>query len=136
MSKPQHQKKRKSNESAHPKNKKSMELVSAMIPSSSAGAIPEDFEVQTDKGHLEVTKKIFHIGGKRYLVFYGRFGQIEEVIVKEWDGEKVINSGVRLNISKFLMILHNVEVINQSMERIFKGEQEISKRIQLYRGSI
>ena len=98
MSKPQHQKKRKSNDTAHPKNKKSMEFVSAMNPSSSTGAIPDDSEVQTDKGHLEVIKKTFHIGGKRYLVFYGRFGQIEEVIVKEWDGEKVINLGVRLNI--------------------------------------
>ena len=43
--------------------------------------------------------------------------------------QKVINPRVRLNISKFLMILHNVEVINQSMERIFKGEKEISKHI-------
>ena len=59
VSKPQHQKKRKSNDTAYPKKKKSMEFVSAMNPSSSAGAIPEDFEVQTDKGHLEVIKKPF-----------------------------------------------------------------------------
>ena len=57
VSKPQHQKKRKSNESAHPKNKKSMELISAIIPSSSAGAISQDLEVQTDKGQSEVIKK-------------------------------------------------------------------------------
>ena len=125
--KPQ-QKKRKATDSNHPKSKKSLELVSGMLPPHQSTA---EYEQRIDEGHMEVIKKTYHIGGKRYLVFHGRYGQIEDIIIKEWDGEKVTNPGVKLNISRFLMILHNAEVINQSMERILKGEREISKRIHL-----
>ena len=125
--KPQ-QKKRKATDSNHPKNKKYLELVPGMIPAQQSAA---EYEQRIDEGHMEVIKKTYHIGGKRYLVFHGRYGQIEDIIIKEWDGEKVTNPGIKINISRFLMILHNVEVINQSIERILKGEREISKRIHL-----
>ena len=80
----------------------------------------------SDQDSNPVLKHSYHIGGKRYLIFYGN-GAIEEVILKKWDGEKVLNKGVRLNLSRFIMILHNVEAINQTLQKIIEGESVKTK---------
>ena len=126
-------KKRKVNEHAVQKSKKSMDIVSMLAASSSGNTHPQHStteDIQSIKPP-EVIRKNYHLGGKRYLVFYGSSGHIEEIILKEWDGQKVTNPGVKLNISRFVMILHNVEIMNRSIDKILKGDRDISQKIHL-----
>ena len=51
--------------------------------------------------------------------------------LKEWDGEKVTMEGVRLNLSRFLMILHNVEIIDNTIDKILKGAQDQDTKIHI-----
>ena len=77
-------------------------------------------------------KKIYHLGGIRYLIFHGHSGVVEEVILKEWDAARDINKkGVKLNLSKLIMILHNVEIINQAISKIQNGEPEVDVKIHI-----
>ena len=95
-------KKRKVNEHAVQKSKKSMDIVSMLAASSSENTHPQHSpteDIQSIKPP-EVIRKNYHLGGKRYLVFYGSSGHNEEIILKEWDGQKVTNPGVKLNISR------------------------------------
>ena len=65
------------------------------------------------------------------MVFYGPSGSIEEIYIKEWDGEKVTKEGVRLNLSRFLMILHNAEIIDHTIDKILKGAQDQDTKIHI-----
>ena len=125
-------KKRKINENAVQKNKKSMDIVTMMSATSSANNQQHcsSVDIQSNKAP-EVIRKNYHLGGKRYLVFYGPSGHIEDIILKEWDGQKVTNQGVKLNVSRYVMILHNVEIINRSIDKILKGDRDISQKINL-----
>ena len=51
---------------------------------------------------------------------------IEHIQIKEWDGKVVIREGVKLNISRFIMILHNVEILNHTLDKILKGEDGLN----------
>ena len=126
-------KKRKVNENSVQKNKKSMDIVAMMSASSSSVNNQQQsstMDMQCNNPP-EVIRKNYHLGGKRYLVFYGPSGHIEDIILKEWDGQKVTNPGVKLNISRFVMVLHNVEIINRSMDKILKGDRDTSQKIHL-----
>ena len=40
-----------------------------------------------------VIKMTYHLGGTKYMVFFGQQGMVEEIHLKEWDGEKVTREG-------------------------------------------
>ena len=66
-----------------------------------------------------------------HVVYYGPKGLIEEIYIKEWDGEKVTMEGIKLNLSRFVMILHNVEIIDHTIDKIQKGEQDLDVKIHI-----
>ena len=76
-------------------------------------------------------KKTYHLGRFKYLVFYGKHGLLEEINIKEWDGEKVIREGVKLNISRFIRILHSIEIVEHSLEKIIKCESDRDIKIHI-----
>ena len=59
--------------------------------------------------------------GQKYAIFHGERDFIDHIQIKEWDGKVVIKEGVYLNRSRFVMILHNAEIINHTREKILKG---------------
>ena len=69
------------------------------------------------------------------MVIYGPNGSFEEICIKEWDGEKVTMEGVRLNLSRFLMILHNAEIIDHTIDKILKRSSRSGHK-DSYRGLI
>ena len=79
----------------------------------------------------QIYRKNYHLGGRKYVIFYGAGGIIEEIYIKEWDGEKVTMEGVKLNLSRFLMILHNVEIIDHTIDKILKGAQDQDTKIHI-----
>ena len=79
----------------------------------------------------QVYRKNYHLGGRKYVVFYGPNGTIEKIYIKEWDGEKITMEGVRLNLSRFLMILHNTEIIDHTIDKILKGAQDQDTKIHI-----
>ena len=79
----------------------------------------------------QVCRKNYHLGWCKYVVFYGPSGTIEEMYSKEWDGEKVTMEGVRLNLLRFLMILHNTEIVNHTIDKILKGAQGQDTKIHI-----
>ena len=70
-------------------------------------------------------KRSFHIGGKRYIIFAGPNGLIQKIYFKEWDGQKVLNQGITLNIPKIMMIMHLGQQISNELERITSGAKDI-----------
>ena len=52
------------------------------------------------------------------------------VQIKEWDGKAVIREGVKLIISRFLMILH-MKILNHMLHNILKGEDGLNSRIHI-----
>ena len=70
-------------------------------------------------------KRSFHIGGKRYIIFAGPNGLIQNIYFKEWDGQKVLNQGITLNIPKIMMIMHLGQQISNELERITSGAKDI-----------
>ena len=76
-------------------------------------------------------KRTFHIGGYKYLVFLGKRGIVEDILLKEWDGKKVLNQGVKMNLSKFVVLLHHVEVLNQAMKKIMEGAKDVKSQIHM-----
>ena len=56
---------------------------------------------------LSVTyRRTFHLGSKKYVVFHGEAGQVQSIHLKEWDGQIVPNPGIKLNISKLVVLVH------------------------------
>ena len=70
-------------------------------------------------------KRSFHIDGKRYIIFAGPNGLIQNIYFKEWDGQKVLNQGITLNIPKIMMIMHLGQQISNELERITSGAKDI-----------
>ena len=77
--------------------------------------------VQSNVGY----KRSFHIGGKRYLIFTGPNGLIQNIYFKEWDGQKVLNQGIVLNIPRIMMIMHFGQQITNQLDRITAGTKDI-----------
>ena len=44
------------------------------------------------------------------------------------DGEKVTMEGIKLNLSRFV-ILHNVKIIDHTLDKILIGEQDLDTKI-------
>ena len=76
-------------------------------------------------------KRTFHIGAKRYLIFHVENGIVENVFIKEWDGKKVTNKGVQLNVSKLVVMMHYGEVMTNEVEKIINGEAEVDKKMHI-----
>ena len=76
-------------------------------------------------------RKNYHLGGKKCAIFHGERDVIDHIQIKEWDGKVVLKEGVKLNRSRFVMILHNVEIINHTLEKILKGEDGLNSRIHI-----
>ena len=106
-------KKRKSENGQMTKNKKALSHCSTSADINLIGSTVMD-QMEVNKTVNQIYRKNYHLGGRKYVIFYGAAGIIEEIYIKEWDGEKVTMEGVKLNLSRFLMILHNVEIIERS----------------------
>ena len=78
--------------------------------------------IQSNMGY----KRSFHIGGKRYIIFAGPNGLIQNIYFKEWDGQKVLNEGITLNIPKIMMIMHLGQQISNELDRITSGAKDIN----------
>ena len=76
-------------------------------------------------------RKNYHLGGKKYAIFHGERDVIDHIQIKEWDGKVVLKEGVKLNRSRLVMILHNVEIINHTLEKTLKGEDGLNSRIHI-----
>ena len=77
--------------------------------------------IQSNSGN----KRSFHIGGKQYLIFAGPNGLIQNIHFKEWDGQKVLNQGITLNIPKIMMVMHYGQQISNQLDRITSGAKDI-----------
>ena len=78
-------------------------------------------------------RKNYHLGGKKYAIFYGEKDVIKHIQIKEWDGKVVNREGIKQTLSRFLMILHNVEILNHTLDKILKGEEGLNSRIHIGR---
>ena len=74
-------------------------------------------------------RRTFHLGSKKYVVFHGEVGQVQSIHLKEWDGQNVTNPGIKLNISKLVVLVHFSEIINQALQAIVKGDKAIEKKV-------
>ena len=70
-------------------------------------------------------KRTFHVGGDKYIIFTADKGVIDQIQIKAWDGDKVIKKGVKLNISKLMMIMHCSQLITNQVTKIANGEEDI-----------
>ena len=57
----------------------------------------------TEPPHSATYRWAFHLGSKKYVVFYGEAGQVQSIHLKEWDGQIVTNPRIKLNISKMVV---------------------------------
>ena len=127
-------KKRRVDGSAGTKSKKAMQTLSSeslnalnsITDLTLSGPVPS-----TSSGNNSVIKKTYHLGGTKYMVLFGQQGMNEEIHLKEWDEEKVTREGVRLNISRFIMILHNIETVEHALVKIMKGEPDVDIKIHI-----
>ena len=69
--------------------------------------------------------------GQKYAIFHRERDVIDHIQIKQWDGKVVIKEGVKLNRSRFVMILHNVENIKHTLKKILKGEDGLNSRIHI-----
>ena len=116
-------KKRKNGQSQFSKVKKIM-LMTPQNPEG-AGEVSQPCTDISKTGSVIGSKpfrKNYHLEGKKYAIFHGETDLIDHIQIKEWDGKVVIKEGVKLNRSRFVMILYNVEIINHTLEKILKGE--------------
>ena len=81
---------------------------------------------------LSVTyRRTFHLGSKKYVVFHGETGQVQSIHLKEWDGQIVTNPGIKINISKLVVLVHFSELINHALQAILKGDKGIEKKVHI-----
>ena len=131
-------KKRKADVGASTSNKKKMsEFSSTHILPNDPRITSYQSVINVDQQH-DIThqsngeyKHTFHIGAKRYLIFHGENGLVENIFIKEWDGKKVTNKGVQLNVSKLVVMMHYGEVMVNEVEKIIKGETDVDKKIHI-----
>ena len=64
-------------------------------------------------------------------MFYGEAGQVQFIHLKEWDGQIVTNPGIKLNISKLVILVHFSELINHALQAILKGDKGIEKKVHI-----
>ena len=102
-----------------------MSTADSLSAAASAVGIDADISyipsVQTNVAY----KRSFHIGGKRYLIFAGPNGVIQNIYFKDWDGQKVLNEGIVLNIPRVMMIMHFGQQITNELDRISSGTKDI-----------
>ena len=75
-------------------------------------------------------KRTYHLGGKKYAVFHGPNGLINQIHLKEWDG-KTITSGMSLNLFKFVTFLHNTEYVTQTLKKIIAGDTDVNLKLHI-----
>ena len=75
--------------------------------------------------------RTFHLGSKKYAVFHGEAGQVQSIHLREWDGEIFTNPGIKLNISKMVVLVHSSELINHDLQAILKCDKEIEKKVHI-----
>ena len=75
-------------------------------------------------------KRTYHLGGRKYVVFYAPQGMIRDIYIKDWDGS-VVKGSMRLNVSKFIMLLRSTDVITQSLAKISQGKNDIDCKIHI-----
>ena len=132
LNKPSCSKKRKNDNGQISKNKKSLTNYTPSSSDMTSTLSQRNLEEMELNLNINQTyKKTYHLGGRKYVVYYGPKGLIEEIYIKEWDGEKVTMEGIKLNLSRFVVILHNVEIIDHTIDNILKGEQDIDVKIHI-----
>ena len=128
-------KKRKTENVKFGTNKKQMLMsdVTKTVNKSTSGVDVDDSQSVLSNvigaNDLEV-RKIYHIGGSKYMIFHGTKGFVENIYLKDWDGKK-INSSVTLNISKFVMILHSSELTSINLDKVCAGDKEVSYKMHI-----
>ena len=81
---------------------------------------------------LSVTyRRTFHLASKKYVVFHGEAGQVQSIHLKEWVGQIVTNPGIKLNISKLVILVHFSELINHVLQAILKGDKGIEEKVHI-----
>ena len=79
-------------------------------------------------------KRTFHLGAKKYVIYQGDQGIIQNIYLKEWEDGEVKNQGIRLSVSKLVVILHYVEFIMSAIQKISKGNKEVDSSYYLGSG--
>ena len=85
----------------------------------------------TNEGRDGVIKRTFHLGGSKYVNFHGTQGLIENIYLKEWEDGEVKTKGLKLSIPKLVVILHYVEFIMSSIQKISDGKREVDSSYHL-----
>ena len=57
---------------------------------------------------------------------------IEHFQIKEYNGKVVTSEGVKLNLSIFLMILRNSDILDRTLDKILKGKEGLNCRIHIW----
>ena len=63
--------------------------------------------------------------------FMGEKEVIEHFQIKEYNGKVVTSEGVKLNLSIFLMILRNSDILDRTLDKILKGKEGLNCRIHI-----
>ena len=58
---------------------------------------------------------------------------MEDIFVKEFNGASILNAGIKMNISEFLVLLHKAEALSQAKKKIHEGEKNV--KVKFYLGS-
>ena len=87
-----------------------------------------------NEGGEGVIKRTFHLGGSKYVIFLGIQGLTENIYLKEWEDGEVKNKGIKLTIPILVVILHNVEFIVSSIQKISDGKREVDSSYRLGSG--
>ena len=75
--------------------------------------------------------RTFHLGRKKYVVFHGGAGQVQSIQLKECDGQIVTNPGIKLNLSKMVVLVHFSEQMNHALQAILKDDKEVEKKVHI-----
>ena len=77
----------------------------------------------TTEAREMVIKRTFHLGTSKYVIFQGSRGLIENIDLKEWEDGEVKNEGIKLSVPKLVVILHFVEFIMTTIQKISDGKK-------------
>ena len=61
--------------------------------------------------------------------FHGEAGKVQSIHLKERDGQIFTNPGIKLSISKMVVLVRFSELINHALQAILKGDKEIEKKV-------
>lgn len=84
----------------------------------------------TSESLISEFKRTYHLGGRKYLIFYGPKGIVQNIYLKDWDGVSV-KASMSLNLSKFIMLLHSTDILTQNLTSISNGDDKIDTRIHI-----